>query len=341
MSVTRDLTKLIIFFLVGALALVSLYATLSRNQSGPSTEYSAAMANASGLESGDLVKIAGIRVGQVRDVAMTADNQVKVSFEVAEDTPLTNETEFLVRYENLLGDRYAELAQGPQDGSALAAGSTIPVSRTRPALDLNVLLNGFKPLFTGLNPDEINELANNLIATLQGKGGTIRSLLEQTSSLTNGLADDDRVIGSLIANLNTLLASLNDRDEQLRTTITKFRSVVSGLSDDRDPIADSLDDVAALTERLRTLFGDVRQPFKSTTIALKDLADLLNTNEKTLNLVLSQLPAAYARIDRVGSHGNFFNFYLCSVQVKISGPGGAPIETPVVRSQTQRCEDPQ
>lgn len=340
MNITRDLVKLGVFVLTGVVTLFALHATLARTDGKPTTSYSALMTNVSGLDEGDLVKIAGVRVGQVKDVHMVTDNQVKVDFDVNQDTTLTDQTQFLVRYENLLGDRYAELAQAPDQGNPLPSGATIPTSRTKPALDLNVLLNGFKPLFNGLNPQEVNDLANNLIATLQGRGGTVRSLLEQTSSLTNGLADDDQVIGSLIANLNTLLGSLNDHDDQLRTTISKLRSVVSGLSDDRDPIAGSVDDIALLTDRLNGLFTDVRRPFKSTTIALKDLADLLNTNQKTLNLVLSQLPAAYELIDRVGSHGNFFNFYLCSAQVKISGPNGAPITTPVVRSQVDRC-DPQ
>jgi len=337
-NIPRELWKLVAFVVSGLLTLVALHATLARTDGRPEATYAALMTDVSGLEPGDLVKIAGVRVGQVETVEMSTNNRVKVTFGVVDDTTLTDQTQFMVRYENLLGDRYAELAQAPHQGTKLAPNATIPPSRTKPALDLDVLLNGFKPLFNGLDPQQVNELANNLIATLQGQGGTIRSLLEQTSSLTNGLADDDQVIGSLIENLNTLLGSLDDRDEQLRTTITQLRSVISGLADDRDPIGDSIGDIALLTERLNALFTDVRRPFKSTTIALKDLADLLNTNQKTLNLVLSQLPAAYDLITRVGSHGNFFNFYLCAAQVKISGPDGAPITTPVVRSQIERCD---
>jgi phospholipid/cholesterol/gamma-HCH transport system substrate-binding protein len=337
MNFRGDVIKLTVFSVSCLLVGYVLYATLARTQFGPTRDYSAVLTNASGLQSGDLVKIAGVRVGKVGGVRLIDGNRIKVRFTVSEKTVLTDRTQFMVRYENLLGDRYAELAQAPAQGTRLKPGATIPVDRTRPALDLDVLMNGFKPLFNGLEPDQVNQLANNLIATFQGRGGTVRSLLEQTSSLTNGLADDDKTIGSLVTNLNSLLGSLDDHDGQLRTTITQLRSVVSGLSGDRDPIAQSIGDIADLTDRLNALFTDVRKPFKSTTIAVKDLADLLNTNRKTLNKVLSQLPAAYELIDRVGSHGTFFNFYLCSAQVKISGPGGKPITTPVVRSQVERC----
>lgn len=334
----RDVAKLVVVLISAALVLVFLHATLARKQAGSTTSYTALMTDVSRLEAGDLVKVAGVRVGQVDDVELRGNDDVKVHFHVDDTIELTDRTEFMVRYENLLGDRYVELSQTPGQGTVLKDGGTIPVARTTPALDLDVLLNGFRPLFTGLDGAEVNQLANSLVATLQGEGGTVRSLLEQTASFTNGLADDDEVIGSLVANLDDLLGSLDDRDAQLATSIGQLRAVVSGLSSDRDPIARSVGDIADLTLRLNDLFDDVRGPFKETTIEVKKLADLLNTNEKTLNMVLDQLPATYEQITRVGARGNFFSFYLCSAQVKITGPGGDPITTPVVRSQVERCD---
>jgi phospholipid/cholesterol/gamma-HCH transport system substrate-binding protein len=295
------------------------------------------MEDVSGLEAGDVVRVAGVRVGQVDGLDMVDDNVVRVSFHVEEDQELTDRTQVLVRYENLLGDRYLELQQPPGTGSPLEPGATIPASRTTPALDLDVLLNGFRPLFRGLQPDQVNELATNLIATLQGRGGTVESLLQQTGALTNGLADDSKAISSLIDNLNVLLGSLDSRDAQLRQTIGQFRRLVTGLAEDRDPITTSVVAIDDMAAELTGLFTSARGPFKSTVIAVDQLARLLNTNTATLNKVLDSLPAAYQVLDRVASHGTFFNFYLCAAQVMISGPNGEPIRTPVVRSQVERC----
>jgi len=200
-----------------------------------------------------------------------------------------------------------------------------------------MLLNGFRPLFRGLEPSEINGLATNLIATLQGRGGTVDSLLAKTSSLTNGLADDSKAITSLIDNMDVLLGSLDSRDVQLRQTIGRFRGLVSGLAKDKDPIARSVTSVNQMAAALADLFRQGRGPFKETVIAVRDLAAMLNTNTQTLNKVLESLPPAHQVLDRIGSHGNMFNFYLCSAQVVISGPGGKEIRTPVVRSQLERC----
>lgn len=337
MNVRGDAIRLTIFGVAGLLIAGLLYLTLGEIRLGPSGSYRVEMTDVTGLEEGDVVRVAGVRVGQVDGLDVIEDNNVLVSFHVESDQVLTDKTQVLVRYENLLGDRYLELQQAPGAGSALEPGSTIPASRATPALDLDVLLNGFRPLFRGLQPDQVNELATNLISTLQGRGGTVQSLLEQTGSLTNGLADDSEAISALIDNLNVLLGSLDSRDAQLRQTIGEFRRLVTGLAEDRDPITRSVVAINSMASELTGLFASARGPFKSTVIAVDQLARLLNTNTKTLNRVLDSLPDAYQTLDRVGSHGTFFNFYLCAVQVVTSGPNGTRIETPMVRSQVERC----
>lgn len=337
MKVRGDAIRLTIFGVVGALTAGLLYLTLGEIRLGPSDDYRVEMSDVTGLEEGDVVRVAGVRVGQVDGLEVIDDNVVLVSFHVETDQPLTDRTQVLVRYENLLGDRYLELRQQPGQGSPLDPGATIPSERATPALDLDVLLNGFKPLFRGLRPAEVNELATNLISTLQGRGGTVESLLQRTASLTNGLADDSEAITSLIDNMNVLLGSLDSRDAQLRQTITQFKRLVTGLAEDRDPITTSIVAINSMASELTDLFSRARGPFKSTVLAVDRLARLLNTNTKTLNDVLDSLPAAYQTLDRIASHGTFFNFYLCTVQIKISGPGGRPITTPAVKSQVERC----
>jgi phospholipid/cholesterol/gamma-HCH transport system substrate-binding protein len=336
-KIRSEAIRLALFALFGVVVLALLWATLGKTRIGPSSDYRADMTNVSGLQAGDVVRVAGVRVGQVDDLKVIGRNQIQVVFHVDDQQPLTDATQVLVRYENLLGDRYLELQQAPGVGKPLAPGSVIPPDRTTPALDLDVLLNGFRPLFRGLEPSEINGLATNLIATLQGRGGTVDSLLAKTSSLTNGLADDSKAITSLIDNMDLLLGSLDSRDVQLRQTIGRFRGLVSGLAKDKDPIARSVTSINQMAAALADLFRQGRGPFKESVIAVRDLAAMLNTNTQTLNKVLDSLPPAYQVLDRIGSHGNMFNFYLCSAQVVISGPGGKEIRTPVVRSQLERC----
>ncbi len=91
----------------------------------------------------------------------------------------------------------------PGSTKILPVGSQIPVDRTAPALDLDLLLGGLKPVIQGLNPQDVNALTASLIQILQGQGGTLDSLFSKTSSFTNSLADNNQVIEQLIDDLRT------------------------------------------------------------------------------------------------------------------------------------------
>jgi len=336
-KVRSEAIKLAVFSIVGALLLGLLYLTLGQVTLGDSRSYRAEMVDASGLESGDVVRVAGVRVGQVDDLEVVDDNRVLVHFHVDVEQRLTDRTHVMVRYENLLGDRYLELDQPPGEGAELEEDVTIPVERTAPALDLDVLLNGFRPLFQGLAPEQVNELATSLISTLQGRGGTIESLLAQTAELTNGLADNDEAIGSLITNLDTLLASLDSRDTQLRSTLGEMSELVHGLAKDRDPIAEAVAGISRFSGSLAGVLADARAPLKDVVTATRDVSALLNRNSARLDKTLETLPGAYQRLSRIASHGSFFNFYLCSVRVILGAPNGPQISSPVIRSDVDRC----
>ncbi|MFL6062850.1 MAG: MCE family protein [Marmoricola sp.] len=336
MRIRAEATKLAVFVVFGVAMAVVLYLTLAQSTVGPSNGYSAIMTDVSGLKSGDVVKIAGVRVGQVDGLDVLAGNRIKVHFHVSKGQRLSDQTHVTVRYLNLLGDRYLELSQPPGVGTPLAAGATIPASRTTPALDLDVLLNGFRPLFQGLEPKQINELATGLIDTLQGQGGTLQAVLGKTASFTNDLADRDKAIGSLLTNMDVVLSSLDAHDTQLSGAITQLRTLVSGLAADRDPISGSLGDISQLAGVLSTLFAQVKNPLADTFAQLDGVSTTINRNSARLNQTLDLLPDAYNRLDRVASHGSFFNFYLCSVQVLV-GSDAHPIKSPKIQSPVARC----
>ena len=96
-----------------------------------------------------------------------------------------------------MGDRYLELVDTPGSTKILPAGSQIPEDRTAPALDLDLLLGGLKPVIQGLNPQDVNALTASLVQVLQGQGGTLDSLFSKTSSFTNssgGQQPGDRAV---------------------------------------------------------------------------------------------------------------------------------------------------
>ena len=181
----------------------------------------------------------------------------EVDFSVERDLQLFQGTTASIRYLNLIGDRYMELKRGDND-QRLPAGSTIPMERTEPALDLDALVGGFRPLFRALDPDKVNNIAQSIITIFQGQGGTINDILDQTGQLTSALADRDQAIGEVIRNLNTVLDTTVKHQKQFDETVVDFEKLITGLKNRADPIASSVADISDAAGTVGDLLADNR-----------------------------------------------------------------------------------
>lgn len=177
--------------------------------------------------------------GQQRFVA--AGQKVVVKFDADRNIVLTEGTRAAVRYLNLVGDRYLELVDGPGSPKRLPAGGQIPVSRTAPALDLDLLLGGLKPVTQGLNARDVNALTSGLLQVFQGQGGTLDSLFTKATSFSNALADNDQTVQQLIDNLNIVIGTISKDGKQFSGAVDRLERLVSGLSDDRNTIGSAID----------------------------------------------------------------------------------------------------
>ncbi|MEU9986033.1 MCE family protein [Streptomyces sp. NPDC048045] len=332
------LVKFSLFTLVTIAATALLAATIVNVSFTPKDTYHAVFTDVTGLENGDDIRVAGVRVGEVDGIRIKDRTLAEVTFTVSADRPLLAGAHAVVRYRNLVGQRYIALTEGTGDVTArLRPGGTIPLSRTRPALDLNALLNGFKPLFAALSPSDVNQLATEIVQTLQGEGGTVNSLLAHTASLTSTLADRDKLIGSVIDNLNAVLETLDKRGSRFSGLLTQLRRVVSGLSADRKPIGQSLVSIGDLTDATSGLLKDARPPLKDDIAGLGDAVGTLNKNENTVEGVLKRLPNKLEKLTGTASYGSWFNFYLCDFDGRIVLPKTKQVITPELHVARARC----
>src|SRR5262245_19879035 len=313
--------KLVIFMVVTTMATGLLVVTIGNIKFQDSKEYSAVFSDVTGVEEGDDIRIAGVQVGSVDSIDIQNRDLARVSFSVESDVPLDRSTNARVRYRNLVGQRYIALTPGAGPSGVLPENATIPLSQTQPALDLTVLFNGFKPLFQALSPEDVNKLSYEIIRVFQGEGGTMESLLAHTASVTNTIADHDKVIGELIDNLNSVLATLNRRDGQLSSLITELQQFVSGLTADRKPILDSLDAVSRLSAKTANLLVDTRPAAVADIQQLRRVTGNLDDGKQILDNSLQILPIKLKKVGRTAAYGSWFNFYLCNFRGGVKIPG--------------------
>src|SRR5438309_6657202 len=143
MTAYRSLIKIIVFIVVTTLLTLVLAATISNVAVANTRTYHALFSDATGLNKGDDVRIAGVREGQVKSVKVASNHFAEVTFTVKKDIPLTSSTQLAVRYLNLVGQRYLALSAGVGAGTPLRPGGVVPLNNTTPPLDLTVLFNGF------------------------------------------------------------------------------------------------------------------------------------------------------------------------------------------------------
>lgn len=334
---TAPLVKFGIFAVVTILATTLLAATIVNIRFTASDTYKAVFSDVTSLEKGDDIRVAGVRVGQVEDIRIKDRTLAEVTFSVTRDRPLLSGTGAVIRYRNLVGQRYIALTEGSGDGSRLRPGSGIPLSRTRPALDLTVLLGGFKPLFAALSPNDVNQLAFEIIRTLQGEGGTVNSLLAHTASLTSALADRDQLIGSVIDNLNSVLSTVDRRSTRFSELLGQLQRLVSGLSADRKAIGDSLVGISDLSAATAGLLQDGRPALRNDIAGLSQVSGTLQNNEKTVEGVLQRLPRKLNLLTGTASYGSWFNFYLCDFDGRVVLPKTAQVIRPDFHIGGARC----
>ncbi|MCY7400053.1 MAG: MCE family protein [Nocardioides sp.] len=320
-----DAVKLVIFVVVTTMATGVLVLSIGNISFARTTDYSAVFSDVTGVNSGDDVRIAGVKVGTVKDVEITDRTRATVRFSVATETRLSQATQARIKFRNLVGQRYLSLEESVGNASRLKGGDTIPMSQTAPALDLTVLFNGFKPLFQALSPADINQLSYEIVQVFQGEGGTLESLLGHTASVTNTLAARDEVIDALITNLNDVLDHLADRDEQLSDLIVTFRQFVKGLKDDREAILGSLEQISSLSVETAGLVEGIRSPLVEDIKQLRRFAGNVDANKAELDRALQVLPIKINKIGRTAAYGSWFNFYLCDFGGNVSLPGNVSV----------------
>ncbi len=299
--------------------------------------YSAVFTNVSGLKGGNFVRIAGVEVGKVTSLRLHRDGTVAVDFAVDQNLPLTEGTRAVVRYENLVGDRYLALEDGPGPMRRLQPGATIPPARTAPALDVDVLIGGFRPLFRALDPDQVNALSGELLDVFQGQGGTVASVLTQTSALTETLAGRDQLIGEVISNLNTVLATFAERDDEFGAGLDALARLAGGLAERRSDIAAGTAYLNSAAGSVADLLAEARAPVGEAIIQTDRAAGQVMADADYVDDLVKTLPDAYQILARQGLYGDYFGFYLCDAILKLNGKGGQPVFVKVAGQDSGRC----
>jgi phospholipid/cholesterol/gamma-HCH transport system substrate-binding protein len=321
--------KVGIFTVTMLLVALGLVVIFGEFRFGPSNTYHANFIDATRLKPGQKVRIAGVPVGSVEGVKLNPNNTVDVAFNVDKRYTLYSSTRAVIRYDNLVGDRFLEITSGPGELRKLSPGATIDQQHTQPALDLDALLGGLRPVLKGLDANKINTVSSYVIELLQGQGGALANLLADTNSFTSTLGARDQVIGDVINNLNAVLGTVDAKGAQFSTSVDELQKLITGLAQGRDAIAGAIPPLASTSSDLTEFLKRGRRPLQGNIENVRPLATEIDDRKPEVNNDIEQLGEDYLRLSALGAYGAYFNIYFCSVSLKINGPAGSDILLPL------------
>jgi phospholipid/cholesterol/gamma-HCH transport system substrate-binding protein len=317
-GLTGTIFKVAAFTVVSVILTSVVFSSLLDVNGSSTNTYTAEFTNASGLQAGDTVRIAGVEVGKVGAVTLDG-NHAAVVFSVDSDQHLTTTTRAAIHFENLLGQRFLAILPGTAGSAPLPSGGVIPMSRTTPAIDLTAVFDGFEPLFSALAPGQVNQLAASIIDVFQGESGTVDDLIEQTAVITNNLADRQVVIDGLLTSLASLLDTVGVHDSQLGQLIVNFDSLVRGLAGSRASLSTAISNVSTLETTTSGLLDQAQPSLDEDIQGLASDVQTLSANQQGLDHLLQGFPGLVGTLTKIQSSGNWVNVYLCNLTIDVQG----------------------
>jgi phospholipid/cholesterol/gamma-HCH transport system substrate-binding protein len=329
--------KAALFVVIGVVAFSLMSNTLRSPVRGATSDYIVNFGDVEGLVAGNPVKISGVRVGRVADIDLvpqedgTARARVKVKIERSQ--PVPEHVHAAVRYGDMLGARYIALSDAGPDAPR-RAGNEIPVTATTGPVNLTALMNGFAPLFSALDPKQVNDLAQGFVDTFAGRTKSVHLLLRQIASMGQNLSANGAVFGRLVANLNTLMSTADMRSAQLTELFNglgQLTSAVVGGDGQLTALLDSGDRAVASLAQMMTTAGD---SFARSLTGLRGVTKSWMANTPAFETFLDRFPVMADRINHSGRYGGFMMLYLCNFTLKawdLEANIFGPLHSPVCR----------
>ncbi|MGW0027826.1 MlaD family protein [Rhodococcus sp. NPDC003383] len=334
MSYRRSIIWLSLFLVASVVLTWTILNTLRRGMSGSTHTYSAVFTDVSGLRSGDDVRVAGVRVGRVDSIDLDG-NLARVRFQVDRDHTLSGDTRAAVTYQNLIGQRYLALSLGDfGTPTPLEPGAEIPVDHTEPSFDISLLLNGFEPLFSVLDPDSVNDLSEALVGALGGDAGSITRLLAQTSALAESIAGPDEVLGDLITQLGTALTGLSRQSGDLQDVITRSQVIFTELASRRSDLVTSAETITRVGNRVAEIAAATRPEVTEFLDREPGFSSHFNAGKEDFEYLGANAPLLLKGLARISQEGSFLGAYVCDLNPLGFAPFLVPLVPQVVADST-------
>ena len=259
---------------------------------GGGDTYYASFSEAGGLKPNDEVRIAGVRVGQVRDISLDG-NSVLVEFQVDRGAEFGSLSTADIRVKTLLGEMYLNL--DPGGPGQMEAESRIPKQRTTAPYDVVEAFSGLAETSSRIDTDRMSQALDTMAGLMKNTPDEVRDSLRGLSRLSRTVASRDAKINLLLQNAEKVSRVLANRDQELTKLFADGQVLFRAVYARRQAIHRLLVSTQTLSQELSTLVAESRADLKPALQQLDRVLELLLKNQENLDNSL-RLAAPFYRV---------------------------------------------
>jgi phospholipid/cholesterol/gamma-HCH transport system substrate-binding protein len=247
-----------------ALALVVALAAWLLLRGAGGTEYTLVFESAGQLVPDNDVQVGGRRVGAVRSIELTDNNQAAVKVRVEEPfAPLREGTNATIRLTSLSGiaNRYIALTPGPDGARELPDGATLTTASTTPVVDLDQIFNTLDERTRG----DLQDVVKGFAAQYAGKGPEaaeaieyFNPLLSTSRRLVGEVTEDEDSLTRFLVDSSRLVTALGERRDDLAGLVGNTNATARAIGSENVALAQALGLLPTTLRRANTTFVNLR-----------------------------------------------------------------------------------
>ncbi|MER5257882.1 MlaD family protein [Streptomyces sp. NPDC002855] len=312
--VSVALAGLLAMTLIGLLA----YNAESLPVIGGGTRYTADFRDSVGLKAGDEVRIAGVRVGKVQDVALDGP-KVKVTFEV-KDAWIGDRSTIGIAIKTLLGAKY--LAVDPLGSRRQDPGERIPTRRTTSPYDVMEAFNGLSRTTGALDEDQLAKSFKAVSGALKNTPPHVRKAMKGLSALSKTVSTRNDELSELLDGSAQFTTSVNSKKKQFERLLDNGNLLLEEVRHRRKSIHALFTGARDLGIEIGGLVDDNERELGPALAALDRVTGVLSKNQKNLDKALAAAGPYYRLVGNTLGNGRWMDGYLCGLVPKDYLPAG-------------------
>ncbi|TFV57878.1 MCE family protein [Mycobacterium sp. PS03-16] len=272
-----------------------------------SVKYQALFNEAGGLAAGNEVKVSGVAVGTVSDVALQ-NGKALVTFSIESSVRLGTDTTAHIRTGTLLGERM--LTVEPQGTQTLVPMSVIPLTRTASPYSLTDAVSEFTANTADTDTATLNQSLDTLSETIERLAPQLGPTFDGVTRLSRSLNDRDETLGNLLASAADVTGILSERSQQVNALLLSANDLLAVLEQRRYAIVNLLANTSALAQQLTGLVRDNEQELAPTLEKINSVSDMLERNRDNIAEALAGLAKYQVTQGEAVNNGFYYNAFV-------------------------------